>query len=80
MNFGSAVILPEIFLKAFTLARNLGHSIRNFTTANFDMIAQYRPHQNILTRPTSLGGRGINITGHHEIMIPLLYRMLIGGL
>lgn len=80
INFGSAVILPEVFLKAFTVARNLGHRIRNFTTANFDMIAHYRPHQNILTRPTSLGGRGISITGHHEIMVPLLYRMVIDKL
>ncbi len=80
INFGSAVILPEVFLKAFTVARNLGHRIRNFTTANFDMIPQYRPYQNILTRPTSLGGRGIDITGHHEIMIPLLYRMIIDKL
>ncbi len=80
INFGSAVILPEVFLKAFTVARNLGHRIRNFTTANFDMIPHYRPYQNILTRPTSLGGRGIDITGHHEIMIPLLYRMIIDKL
>jgi len=80
VNFGSAVILPEVFLKAFTVARNLGHKIRHFTTANFDMIPHYRPYQNILTRPTSLGGRGISITGHHEIMIPLLYRMVIDRL
>lgn len=77
MNFGSAVILPEVFLKAVTVARNLGFKLDDFTTANFDMINQYRPHQNILSRPTSKGGRGYNIIGHHEIMIPLLYNAVI---
>ena len=72
VNVGSAVLLPEVFLKAFTIARNLGHPIRNFTAANLDMIQHYRPNQNIVMRPTSEGGRGISITGHHEIMIPLL--------
>lgn len=77
INFGSAVILPEVFLKAVTVARNLGYKIRNLTTANFDMISQYRPYQNILSRPTSSGGKGYSIIGHHEIMIPLLYRAII---
>jgi hypothetical protein len=77
INFGSAVILPEVFLKAVTVARNLGHKLERFTTANFDMINQYRPYQNILSRPTSKGGKGYNITGHHEIMMPLLYRSII---
>ena len=77
INFGSAVILPEVFLKAVTVARNLGYTLDHFTTANFDMIAHYRPHQNILTRPTSKGGKGYNIIGHHEIMIPLLYRAIV---
>jgi hypothetical protein len=77
MNFGSAVVLPEVFLKAVTVARNLGHKLDNFTAANFDMIAHYRPYQNILSRPTSRGGRGYNIIGHHEIMIPLLYRSIV---
>lgn len=77
VNFGSAVILPEVFLKAVTVARNLGFNVKTFTTANFDMISQYRPFQNILSRPTSCGGRGYNIIGHHEIMIPLLYRSVI---
>ena len=77
INFGSAVILPEVFLKAVTVARNLGHKTRVFTTANFDMISQYRPYQNILSRPTSTGGKGYNIIGHHEIMLPLLYRSII---
>ena len=77
VNIGSAVILPEIFLKAVTIARNLNFKIHKFTTANFDMINQYRPHQNVLSRPTSMGGKGYNIIGHHEIMIPLLYRSII---
>lgn len=77
MNFGSAVILPEVFLKAVTVARNLGFKLDKFTTANFDMINQYRPRQNILARPTSKGGDGYNIIGHHEIMMPLLYRAII---
>ena len=77
VNIGSAVILPEVFLKAVTIARNLGHRINKFTTANFDMKEQYRPHQNVLSRPTSMGGKSYNIIGHHEIMIPLLYRSII---
>ncbi len=77
VNFGSAVILPEVFLKAVTVARNLGHKLSVFTTANFDMISQYRPYQNILSRPTSTGGKGYNMIGHHEIMFPLLYRSII---
>lgn len=77
LNIGSAVILPEVFLKAVTVARNLGNKIHNITTANFDMISQYRPHQNVLLRPTSRGGKSYNLIGHHEIMIPLLYRSII---
>lgn len=77
VNIGSAVVLPEVFLKAVTVARNLGYKINKFTTANFDMINQYRPHQNVVTRPTAKGGKGYNITGHHEIMLPLLYRSII---
>ena len=77
INAGSAVILPEVFLKALNTARNLGKDVRNFTTANFDMIAQYRPYQNVLKRPTMSGGKSISITGHHEIMIPLLYQAVI---
>jgi hypothetical protein len=73
VNFGSAVILPEVFLKAINLARNLGCAVKGFTAANFDMYTHYRPTQNILLRPTQKGfGRGINIIGHHEIMLPLL--------
>ena len=77
LNIGSAVILPEVFLKAVTVARNLKYKLNKFTTANFDMINQYRPRQNVLSRPTSSGGKGYNIIGHHEIMIPLLYRSII---
>lgn len=71
LNFGSAVILPEVFLKALNLARNLGSRVKNFTTANFDMIYHYRPSQNIVIRPVMPGGNGYYIIGHHEIMLPL---------
>ncbi|MDP3790627.1 MAG: hypothetical protein Q8R38_01100 [Candidatus Omnitrophota bacterium] len=76
-NIGSAVILPEVFLKAVTVARNLGYKVDKFTTASFDMISQYRVHQNVISRPTSKGGKGYSIIGHHEIMIPLLHRSII---
>lgn len=72
LNVGSAVILPEVFLKAVTLARNLGHTIENFTTVNMDFMRHYRPITNVVTRPTTKGGRGFNLTGHHEIMLPLI--------
>ena len=73
LNLGSAVVLPEIFLKAVTVVRNLGFSLEDFTTANFDFIQHYRPTTNVVRRPTANGaGRGFSITGHHEIMIPLL--------
>jgi len=77
LNFGSAVILPEVFLKALNLARNLGNKVKDFTTANFDMIYQYRPEQNVVNRPTSPAGRGYYIIGHHEIMLPLLAQAVI---
>jgi len=77
INFGSAVILPEVFLKALTVCRNLGHKAFNFTTANFDMIKQYRPHENIVSRPTMKNGQGFDFIGQHEIMLPLLYAALI---
>ena len=76
LNVGSAVIMPEVFLKALTVARNLGARARGFTTAVFDMHAQYRPTMNVQHRPTQDGGRGYYITGHHEIMIPLLAAMI----
>lgn len=72
LNLGSAVILPEVFLKALTVARNLGYEVERFTTANFDMIQHYRQQVNVLLRPTQSGGQAFGLTGHHEIMIPLL--------
>ncbi len=72
LNLGSAVIMPEVFLKALSVARNLGYDVKNFTTANFDMIQHYRPGVNVVNRPVRSGGEGFSITGHHEIMIPLL--------
>lgn len=72
LNFGSAVIMPEVFLKCLAVARNLGHEVTDFTTANFDMIQHYRPMVNVVNRPVMPGGKGYSITGHHEIMIPLL--------
>ena len=72
LNVGSAVILPEIFLKAATLARNLGHNLSDFTTVNLDFIKHYRPLTNVINRPTAKGGRGINLVGHHEILLPLI--------
>ena len=79
LNFGSAVILPEVFLKALNLARNLGYKVKNFTTANFDMIYHYRPLQNVVSRPVESGrsGSGYYIIGHHEIMLPLLAQAII---
>lgn len=72
LNVGSAVILPEVFLKALTVVRNTGYDARGFITANFDMLQHYRPQMNVVQRPTQDGGTGYSITGHHEIMIPLL--------
>lgn len=72
VNLGSAVILPEVFLKAVSVVRNLGASLSNFTTANLDFIQHYRPTQNVLKRPTENGGQSIALTGHHEIMLPLI--------
>jgi len=72
LNIGSAVVLPEVFLKALTIARNLGTKVEEFVTANFDMFPQYRPMTNVVKRPTSSSGKGYSFIGHHEIMIPLL--------
>jgi hypothetical protein len=73
LNIGSNVVLPEIFLKAVTVVRNLGLPLEDFTTANFDFIQSYRPNTNVVRRPTAGGaGRGFSVTGHHELMIPLL--------
>lgn len=80
LNLGSAVILPEVFLKALTIARNLGQTVSHFTTANFDMNQQYRPVENVVKRPTEMGGNGYTFTGHHELMIPLLVQAIIARL
>ncbi len=78
LNLGSAVILPEIFLKAVTVVKNLGFPLADFTTANFDFIQHYRPSTNVVRRPTANGaGRGFSLTGHHEIMIPLLAAQIL---
>ena len=80
INYGSAVVLPEIFLKAITVVRNLGHELQDFTTANFDFVQRYRPMTNVVHRPTANGaGRGYSITGHHELTMPLLAAQIICG-
>lgn len=79
LNVGSAVLLPEVFLKAVTLARNLGHRLTDFTTANLDFIQSYRPNTNVVDRPVRGVGRGYSLTGHHEILVPLLAAALVEG-
>jgi hypothetical protein len=79
LNVGSAVVLPEVFLKAVTLARNLGHTIADFATANLDFIQSYRPGVNVVERPVKDTGRGYRLTGHHELLIPLLAAALVEG-
>jgi hypothetical protein len=80
LNVGSAVVLPEVFLKAVSVVRNLGHRLEEFTTTNLDFIQHYRPTQNVLKRPTQGSGQAIALTGHHEIMIPLIAAALKGSL
>ena len=77
LNLGSAVIMPEIFLKAVSMARNLGFSLDGMTTANLDFQQQYRGRLNVLQRP---GGEGIALTGHHELLIPLLHAAVVARL
>ena len=77
LNIGSAVLLPEVFLKAVSILRNTGLELTDFTTANFDFLQHYRPLQNVVRRPVSGTGRGFALTGHHEIMIPLLAALLV---
>ena len=77
LNLGSAVILPEVFLKALSLARNLGHPVRHLTTVNLDFLAHYRPLTNVVNRPTLEGGKGYHLTGHLEIMVPLLFAAVL---
>jgi hypothetical protein len=72
LNLGSAVLLPEVFLKTVSLARNLGHDLKDITTVNMDFLTHYRPMTNVVRRPTQKGGNGYHLTGHHEIMVPLL--------
>jgi len=80
INVGSAVIMPEVFLKALSLARNLGYGVKKFTTLNMDFIRQYRPLTNVVHRPTLEGGEGYSLIGHHEIMFPLLAAAVVEGL
>ncbi len=78
LNVGSAVVLPEVFLKAVSVVRNLGNSLQSFTTVNLDFLQHYRPRANVVERPhAKAGGRGYSLTGHHEIMVPLLAAALI---
>jgi hypothetical protein len=77
LNFGSAVVLPEVFLKAVSLARNLGHPVQNLTTVNLDFLAHYRPLTNVVSRPTLQSGKGYHLTGHMEIMVPLLFAAVL---
>ena len=80
INAGSAVILPEVFLKAVNVARNLGFRLATFTTVNLDFIRHYRPMVNVVARPTAGGGTGISLVGHHEIMLPLIAAGVIEAL
>jgi len=77
LNVGSAVLLPEVFLKTVTLSRNLGKSLKKITTANMDFLPHYRPMTNVVRRPTQKGGQGLALTGHHELMLPLLAAAVI---
>jgi deoxyhypusine synthase len=77
INLGSSVIMPEVFLKALTVARNLGYPVENITTVNMDFIQHYRPRENVLKRPTMKKGTAYALTGHHEIMFPLLAAAVI---
>jgi deoxyhypusine synthase len=80
INLGSAVIIPEVFLKALSLVRNLGYEVENITTVNMDFIRHYRPMTNVVQRPTMEGGKGYSLVGHHEIMFPLLAAAVLEGL
>lgn len=77
LNIGSAVVLPEVFLKAFTIAQNLGSDLRDFVTVNMDMLAHYRSEENVVRRPALVGGRGYSLLGRHEFMVPLLAGALV---
>jgi hypothetical protein len=77
INLGSAVIIPEVFLKALTLARNLGHEVAPLTTVNLDFIQHYRPLTNVVRRPTAGTGKGYALTGHHELLFPMLAALVL---
>ncbi|RMH04676.1 MAG: hypothetical protein D6704_10570 [Nitrospirae bacterium] len=77
LNVGSAVLLPEVFLKTVTLSRNLGRALKRITTANLDFLPHYRPLTNVVKRPTQKGGTGLSLIGHHEILLPLLAAAVI---
>jgi hypothetical protein len=81
LNFGSAVLMPEVFLKALSVAKNLGADLSGLTTVNFDQIQHYRPRLNVVERPTrAAGAKGFSLTGHHEIMVPLFAGALLAAL
>ncbi|MEC4679415.1 MAG: hypothetical protein VST67_01795 [Nitrospirota bacterium] len=80
INLGSAVFLPEVFLKTITLGRNLGHALKRITTVNMDFLPHYRPLTNVVKRPTQKGGKGYNLIGHHELMVPLVAAAVLEGL
>ncbi|HZT78679.1 MAG TPA: hypothetical protein VFA26_00535 [Gemmataceae bacterium] len=80
LNVGSSVVLPEVFLKAFTVAQNLGADLRDFVTVNLDMLMHYRPGENVVRRPPTVGGRGYSLIGRHEIMLPLLAQAVVDQL
>ena len=80
INLGSAVILPEVFLKAISLVRNLGHQVNNLTTVNMDFNRHYRSYENVVKRPTLGNGQGYQLIGHHEIMFPLLVAGILAQL
>jgi hypothetical protein len=80
LNLGSAVILPEVFLKALSIARNLGRPATGFVAANFDMLTHYRPRENVIRRPTRSGGEGYGFIGQHELLLPLFFGAVLEGL
>ena len=80
INLGSAVIMPEVFLKTVALGRNLGYPLTKITTVNMDFLSHYRPTTNVVRRPTKKGGKGYTLIGHHELMVPLLAAAVIEAL
>jgi len=80
LNIGSAVLLPEVFLKAFTVAQNLGAHLHDFVTVNMDMTVHYRPSENVVRRPPIVGGQGYTLVGRHEIMLPLLAQAIVDSI